>query len=124
MKLALIPCNLVERTDEILRPRGEALPKGGSPNRNPRLLKHNQKDAGPQRSTMNLSRRPEIVTHHQKQERVAAHLRDSDIPPGHGNPPAHESRVQKRNCGDQHEPLMRSTIAPIAEAKINQRGEN
>ena len=117
MKLVLIPRNSVERRDEILRPRGEALPKGGSPDRDPHLLNYNQKHAGPKCGAMNLSRGPQVVAHQQEQERVAAHLRYSDIPPRRGDGPTDESRIQQRNRGDQHEPLMRGTTVPTTEGK-------
>src|SRR6516164_5245558 len=99
MKLVLIPRNSVERRDEILRPRGEALPKGGSPDRDPHLLNYNQKHAGPKCGAMNLSRGPQVVAHQQEQERVAAHLRYSEVPPRHRDGPAHESRPEERDRG-------------------------
>ena len=124
MKSVLIPCDSVERTEEILRPRGEALPKEALPDRHPHLLNHNQKYAGPECGAMNLSNRPQIVAQQQEQERVAAHLRYSEIPPCHGDWPTHESRVKERDRGDKHEPLMPSRIEAFAEAKINQRREH
>src|SRR5207253_7829218 len=63
----------MKRTDEILHPRGETLPKRRSPDRHSHLLKHNQKYAGPQRRAMNPSRGPQVVAHQQEQKRVATH---------------------------------------------------
>ena len=117
MKLVLIPRNSVKRTDEILRPRGEALPKGGSPDRDPHLLNYNQKHAGPKCGAMNPSRGPQVVAHQQEQERVATHLRYSEVPPRHGDGPAHESRPKERDRGHKHESLVRSRIEALPEPK-------
>src|SRR6266852_7291345 len=64
----------LERTGEMLHPRGETLTGDGSPDWTPHLLQHDQEHARPQRGALNLPRGPQVVADQQQQQRVAAHL--------------------------------------------------
>src|SRR5439155_743366 len=55
----------VERTGEILHPRGETLPGDGSPDGTAHLLQDDQERAGPERGALNLSRGPQVVADQQ-----------------------------------------------------------
>jgi len=108
----------VERTGEILHRCGKTLPGDGSPDWNSHLVQHDQEHAGPERGAMNPSRGPQVVADQQQQKRVAARLRQPEIPPRNVNGPADKGRIQKRNGGDEDEPLVRGRIEAVAEGEI------
>ena len=102
-------------------PRSEALPGSGVARRIADLLHGDHENRPPDRYALHLACGLPIVTDHQKKQRWKTDEVHNRKPVGIKDRSAVETRDQKRERGEPHQPLVHSRLEAIAITGIDER---